>query len=264
MALMETRGLVKTYGRRCVVNHLDLDVNQGEIVGLLGPNGAGKTTTFRTVVGLVRPDDGSVTFRGQDISQVPVFRRARLGIGYLAQDPSIFRSMTVIENLLAVLEWRRGLSRRQQHERARALLVRLHLDGLADQRSASLSGGEQRRLEIARVLALDPALILLDEPFANVDPITVQEIQEILREMKAEGIGILLTDHSVRETLTVTDRSYIIAEGRILRHGSARELVDDELVKSTYLGKGFSMPELESAPGAGGPTGDGELGPGGG
>jgi lipopolysaccharide export system ATP-binding protein len=261
MALMETRGLVKTYGRRCVVNQVDLDVDQGEIVGLLGPNGAGKTTTFRAVVGLVRPDQGSVTFRGADISHVPVFRRARLGIGYLAQEPSVFRSMTVIENLLAVLEWRRGLSRSQQHERARNLLVRLHLDGLADQRSGSLSGGEQRRIEIARVLALDPALILLDEPFANVDPITVQEIQQILREMKAEGIGILLTDHSVRETLAVTDRSYIIADGRILRHGRARELVDDELVKTTYLGRGFRMPELESAQEPGMAAGDGGRGP---
>lgn len=245
-ALLKVEDLVKAYAGRRVVNGIGLRVDPREIVGLLGPNGAGKTTTFRMVVGLIRPDEGRIRFRGQDVSALPVYRRARLGMGYLAQDPSAFRGLSVEQNLLAVLEWMPDLHRSDRQDVCDDLIERFHLENLRHQRAAHLSGGEQRRLEIARVLARRPTLMLLDEPFANIDPRTVEELQEILGTLRDEGMGILITDHNVRETLTVTNRSYIIVDGRIFQHGPAKRLVEDEMVRRTYLGERFTMPELDA------------------
>jgi lipopolysaccharide export system ATP-binding protein len=246
MTLLVGRNLGKSYRRRRVVDDVSVRVEPGEIVGLLGPNGAGKTTTFLMVLGMVRPDAGSVWFRDADVTRMPIYRRARLGMAYLPQEPSIFRRMTVESNVLAILETLR-LSRAERRARLESLLAELDLTRLRTSRADTLSGGERRRLEITRALVLEPTLLLLDEPFAGVDPIAVQEIQGILRRLRAEkGIGILLTDHNVRETLSVTDRSYIIADGKILRHGTPSALVRDEVVRRTYLGEGFSMPELEA------------------
>ncbi len=251
MALLEARDLVKSYRQRMVVDHVGFQVEPGEIVGLLGPNGAGKTTSFRMVVGMVRPDAGQVFLRDKVISRLPIYKRARRGIAYLPQEPSVFRRMTVEGNLLAILETLR-LSRTERKTRMDRLVQELDLEGVRGSRAEVLSGGERRRLEIARALVHDPALLLLDEPFAGVDPITVQEIQGILRRLKAEkDIAILLTDHNVRETLAITDRSYIIAAGKILRHGTPEVLVADEVVRRTYLGAGFSMPELGREQGRG-------------
>ncbi len=241
MALLEARELVKAYRRRTVVDKVTFQVEPAEIVGLLGPNGAGKTTSFRMVVGIVAPDQGQVRLKDEDITRLPIYKRARRGIAYLPQEPSIFRRMTVMDNLLAILE---TLPMRHAERRARAekLLGDLDLLRLKGSRAETLSGGERRRLEIARSLVHEPLLLLLDEPFAGVDPITVQEIQGILQRLKQEHrLAILLTDHNVRETLAITDRSYIIAEGRILRHGSPDDLVKDEVVRRTYLGQGFTM-----------------------
>ena len=244
MSLLVTRKLVKTYRRRRVVDEVSFRVEPGEVVGLLGPNGAGKTTSFLMVLGMVRPDSGEVLFRDEDVTRKAIFRRARLGIAYLPQEPSVFRRMSVEGNILAILETIR-MSRAQRRARLDALLAELDLTPLRKARADTLSGGERRRLEITRALVLEPALLLLDEPFAGVDPIAVQEIQAIVRRLRSEkGISILLTDHNVRETLSVTDRSYIIAEGKILRHGVPSELVNDAVVRRTYLGETFSMPEL--------------------
>ena len=244
MSILSTRGLVKAFRKRRVVDGVSFRVEPGEIVGLLGPNGAGKTTSFLMVLGMVRPDEGEVLFRDEDVTRKPIFRRARLGIAYLPQEPSVFRKMTVEGNVLAILETLR-LSRAERARRLEELLGELDLTPRRKSRADTLSGGERRRLEITRALVLEPSLLLLDEPFAGVDPIAVQDIQNILRRLRGErGISILLTDHNVRETLTVTDRSYIIAEGKILRHGAPAELVKDEVVRRTYLGEGFSMPEL--------------------
>jgi lipopolysaccharide export system ATP-binding protein len=244
MSLLATRQLSKTYRRRRVVDDVSLRVEPGEIVGLLGPNGAGKTTSFLMVLGMVRPDAGQVLFRDEDVTRKPIYRRARLGIAFLPQEPSVFRKMTVEGNILAILETLR-LSRADRKRRLEVLLDELGLRPRRASRADTLSGGERRRLEITRALVLEPSLLLLDEPFAGVDPIAVQDIQGILRRLREErGISILLTDHNVRETLSVTDRSYIIAEGRILRQGVPAELVKDEVVRRTYLGEGFSMPEL--------------------
>jgi lipopolysaccharide export system ATP-binding protein len=228
-----------------VVDGIGLRVDRGEIVGLLGPNGAGKTTTFRMILGLVRPNEGRVSFDGQNIAQMPVYRRARLGMGYLAQEPSTFRSLTVEQNMLAVLEWIPELSKAAVQDRCDELLERLHLHELRSQRASHLSGGEQRRLEIARVLARRPAIMLLDEPFANIDPRTVEELQAILARLRDDGMGILITDHNVRDTLAITSRSYIIVDGRIFQHGPAKRLIEDEMVRRTYLGDSFTMPELD-------------------
>ncbi|MFM8387082.1 MAG: LPS export ABC transporter ATP-binding protein [Planctomycetia bacterium] len=241
MALLEAHDLAKAYRRRTVVDRVAFTVEPGEIVGLLGPNGAGKTTSFRMVVGVVKPDAGSVRLRGEDITRLPIYRRARLGIAYLPQEPSVFRRMTALDNLLALLETL-PLGRQERLARAERLLADLDLLRVRDSRAEVLSGGERRRLEIARSLVHEPALLLLDEPFAGVDPITVQEIQGILQRLTHErGLAILLTDHNVRETLAITDRSYIIAEGRILRHGVPGELVNDELVRRIYLGERFQL-----------------------
>jgi lipopolysaccharide export system ATP-binding protein len=245
MSLLNARQLVKAYRGRRVVDDVSFRVEPGEIVGLLGPNGAGKTTSFLMVLGMVRPDAGQVLFRDDDVTRRPIYRRARLGMAYLPQEPSVFRKMTVEGNVLAILETLR-LRRSERKARLEVLLDELGLRARRASRADTLSGGERRRLEITRALVLEPSLLLLDEPFAGVDPIAVQDIQGILRRLREErGISILLTDHNVRETLSVTDRSYIIAEGKILRHGVPSELVKDEVVRRTYLGEGFSMPELE-------------------
>jgi lipopolysaccharide export system ATP-binding protein len=248
LALLEARRLHKSFRHRVVVNHVSFRVDPGEIVGLLGPNGAGKTTSFRMVLGMVRPDEGQVILRDEDVTHLPIYQRARRGVAYLPQEPSVFRRMTVEGNLLALLETM-PIPRAERHARMERLVDELDLGTVRASRAEVLSGGERRRLEIARALVHDPTLLLLDEPFAGVDPITVQEIQGILRRLRAEkGIAILLTDHNVRETLAVTDRSYIIAVGEILRHGTPGVLVRDEVVRRTYLGEGFHMPELDPAP----------------
>ncbi|MEN8151204.1 MAG: LPS export ABC transporter ATP-binding protein [Planctomycetota bacterium] len=244
MELLKVEGLVKSFRKRRVVDKVSFHVKPGEIVGLLGPNGAGKTTTFRMTVGMIRPEAGSVILGGRDIGKAPMHRRARLGMGYLSQEPSVFRGLSVEENVNAVLE----LVERDKAERAKimdALLEELGLVRVRKSNAAVLSGGERRRLEITRALVTRPKLILLDEPFSGIDPIAVADIQEIVKQLRDRGIGVLLTDHNVRETLSITDRSYIIYQGRILRHGTSSELVEDELVRQIYLGEKFRMPELE-------------------
>jgi lipopolysaccharide export system ATP-binding protein len=244
MKLLAVEGLEKSFRKRKVVDRVSFDVSEGEIVGLLGPNGAGKTTSFRMTVGMLTPDAGTVSFKGKDITRAPMFRRARLGMGYLSQEPSVFRGLSVEENILAILE----LEVSDKKERMRMLDLLLEELGLTRVRKSKanvLSGGERRRLEITRALVTQPALMLLDEPFSGIDPIAVGEIQDLVVELRDRGIGVLLTDHNVRETLSVTDRSYIIYRGRILRHGTSAALVDDELVRKIYLGEKFRMPELE-------------------
>ena len=240
-ALLEVRGLVKSYRRRRVVDGVSYRVEPGEIVGLLGPNGAGKTTSFRMTVGLTRPEGGEVWLRGKECSNLPMYRRARMGMGYLPQEASIFRRMKVRDNLLAVLE-AMPLKRSQRRARAEELMEELDLTPLADNLAETLSGGERRRLEICRALASDPAILLLDEPFAGVDPIAVEEIQDMVNRLKRRNIGILITDHNVRETLASTDRAYIIHQGSILREGTADQLIRDPRVREVYLGKSFDAP----------------------
>lgn len=235
-----TQGLVKVYKSRRVVDGVSLEVNTGEIVGLLGPNGAGKTTTFYMVVGLIRPSDGKVLLDTADITQQPMYQRARNGIGYLPQEPSIFRKLTVADNLRLVLEMT-GLSRLEQKKKMDSLLEEFSLSHLRDQKGYVLSGGERRRVEIARALATDPSFILLDEPFTGVDPIAVSEIQGIVSKLKERGIGILITDHNVRETLSITDRAYIIFQGKILTSGTSDKLPNDPIAKKFYLGDRFEM-----------------------
>ncbi len=232
--------LVKVYSRRRVVNEISLEVTKGEIVGLLGPNGAGKTTTFYMVVGLIRPNAGTIRLQEQDITRLPMYRRARLGVGYLAQEASVFRKLTVEQNLIAILEtFVRSKGERQQ--RCDRLLEELNLARLRRRKAFTLSGGERRRVEIARALVTDPDFILLDEPFTGVDPIAVEEIQEILAGLKKKGLGVLITDHNVRETLHITDRAYIMNEGRILVSGDAATLVDDPIARKVYLGQRFTL-----------------------
>ena len=242
MRLLEVKDVVKSYGRRCVVNRVNFHLEEGEIVGLLGPNGAGKTTSFLMTVGRVRPDSGEVRFKGRDVTRTPMYKRARLGLGYLSQERSDFQRLTVEENILAILETQ-PLNRRERQDRLEELLRELDLVNLRKNRAYTLSGGERRRLEITRALASNPDLILLDEPFAGVDPIAVAETQEIVRSLKERNISVLLTDHNVRETLSITDRSYIIAEGRIIQHGKPRDLINDPTVRKVYLGEKFSMYE---------------------
>ena len=240
MTLLEVTGLVKSYGDRTVVRDVSYHVDEGEIVGLLGPNGAGKTTTFRMTVGMIRPDKGQVILDGNDITHLPMYKRARLGMGYLSQEPSIFRHMSVRDNLLAVLE-ARGVKSKVRHSRADELIEGFGLGHVAQAGATTLSGGERRRLELARTLALEPQLVLLDEPFSGVDPIAVEDIQKHLHTLRDEGIAVLITDHAVRETLGTTDRAYIIYEGSIFQHGNAKALADDPEVRKIYLGETFSM-----------------------
>ena len=237
---LETKRLVKGYNGRPVVDGVDISVRTGEIVGLLGPNGAGKTTTFAMTVGYVRPDGGRILLDEHDVTDMPMYMRARAGIGYLAQEPSIFRRLTVEENILAILETL-PLSRSEPTDRLYELLDELGMRQLAKNRADTLSGGERRRLEITRALVTQPSLLLLDEPFSGIDPIAVAECQEIIRTLRDRGLGILLTDHNVRETLAVTDRSYLMAEGRVLITGGAEDLINDPRARGIYLGPQFRM-----------------------
>lgn len=240
MAILETVEISKSYRGRRVVNDVSLKVEQGEIVGLLGPNGAGKTTSFYMVVGLISPDSGKVTLDGVDLTHMPMFQRARRGISYLPQEASVFRKLTVEENLMAILQTRR-MSGRERREKMNRLIEQLGLETVRHSKGYVLSGGERRRVEIARSLAIDPIFLLLDEPFSGIDPIQVLELQKIILELKREGIGILVTDHNVRETLSVTDRAYIINAGKIFRSGSPASLAQDSEVKRVYLGESFSF-----------------------
>jgi lipopolysaccharide export system ATP-binding protein len=251
MALLQVQGLMKTYGRRRVVNGVSFEVNAGEVVGLLGPNGAGKTTSFRMTTGMVTPNAGKVVFAGQEVTTWPMYRRARLGMGYLSQESSIFRRLTVEQNILAILEampasrsLKRRLTARERHERMEKALEEFGLNRVRKSMASLLSGGEKRRLEIARCLVCEPLLILLDEPFTGIDPITINEIQGIVRRLRASGIGLLLTDHNVREALKITDRSYVITDGMVEAHGTPEEIVKNQLVIDRYLGREFAEETL--------------------
>ena len=237
---LSTRNLVKKYRKRIVVNHVSIEVEQGEIVGLLGPNGAGKTTTFYMIVGLIRPLEGRIFLDKEDITTLPVYKRARRGIGYLAQEASVFRGLSVEDNILAVMEMS-DMPRSEQKERLESLIDEFGLERIRKNKGNQLSGGERRRTEIARALALKPRFILLDEPFAGVDPIAVEDIQEIVAHLKDKNIGILITDHNVHETLSITNRAYLLYEGKIMKSGTSEELAEDEHVRRVYLGKNFEL-----------------------
>ena len=232
--------LTKIYGKRTVTNKVSFQVGQGEIVGLLGPNGAGKTTSFYQVVGLVKPDNGDVFLNDINITKLPMYKRAKMGLGYLPQEASVFRKLTVEDNIAAVLEMTK-LSRSQQKEKLETLILEFNLDHVRKSNGDVLSGGERRRTEIARALAVDPKFILLDEPFAGIDPIAVEDIQTIVTRLKYKNIGILITDHNVNETLSICDRAYLLIEGKIYKHGSAEELAKDEQVRRLYLGRNFEL-----------------------
>lgn len=238
--LVRTEGLVKAYRRRRVVDGVDIRVRAGEIVGLLGPNGAGKTTSFYMIIGLVAPTAGRVYFEGRDVTRMPMFRRARMGMGYLAQEPSVFRQLTVAENVMAILETL-PVPPRERTLRLQHLLGELKIGHLANQKAYTLSGGERRRLEITRALVTNPSLIMLDEPFSGVDPLAVYDVQQIVIDLRKRGLGILITDHNVRETLAVVDRAYLICEGKVLREGTSDFLIDDPVSRELYLGPRFSM-----------------------
>ncbi|HUS86422.1 MAG TPA: LPS export ABC transporter ATP-binding protein [Bacteroidales bacterium] len=240
MMKLHTENLVKKYRNRAVVNNVSIEVEQGEIVGLLGPNGAGKTTSFYMIVGLIKANEGKIFLDNQNITGLPVYKRARLGIGYLAQEASVFRRLSVEDNLRAILEMS-GFGKKEQSERLESLLTEFGLAKIRKQLGITLSGGERRRTEIARALALKPRFILLDEPFAGVDPIAVEDIQEIVAHLKDRNIGILITDHNVHETLSITDRAYLLFEGKILKSGTSEQLADDEQVRKVYLGKNFEL-----------------------
>ena len=237
---LEVRDLVKSYGGRKVVNGLSFQVKQGEIVGLLGPNGAGKTTAFYMTVGLIRPDEGKVVFQEKDVTNIPMHTRARMGMGYLAQEPSVFRNLTVEENILCILETLH-LSKSEMRVRLEQLLHELHLEHLAKKKAVGLSGGERRRVEITRALVTNPAFLMLDEPFANIDPISVQDVKNLIRHLANKGISILITDHNAREIFSIVDKSYLIQEGRVTLEGSLDELIHNEEARRTYLGTDFKM-----------------------
>ena len=238
--IIETRNLVKVYGQRRVVDDVSLSVEQGTIVGLLGPNGAGKTTTFYMVVGIAKPDSGTILLDGQDIGQMPLYQRARLGIGYLPQEASIFRKMTVEENLMSILETT-SLSHEEQIKKMDELIDEFGIGHIRKNLGTALSGGDRRRVEIARSLATDPAFILLDEPFAGIDPIAVADIQGLIAHLAKRGIGILITDHNVRETLSIVDKAYILASGQVLLHGDSESIANDPTARKYYLGENFRM-----------------------
>lgn len=240
MRLLETKGLEKSYRGRKVVSGVDILVKRGEVVGLLGPNGAGKTTTFYMVVGIVPPEEGKIIFDNEDITGLPIHERSRLGIGYLAQETSVFRKLTVQENIMAILETL-PIGPAERSERLKELLAELNIAHLAKAKAYTLSGGETRRLEITRALVNRPSFILLDEPFSGIDPIVVSEAQGIIRELRAKGLGVLVTDHNVRETLSITDRAYLISEGKILISGTAQDLINNPQARSIYLGERFRM-----------------------
>ena len=240
LQLLETNNLIKTYGTRNVVDGLSIKVGRSEIVGLLGPNGAGKTTTFYMTVGIIKPTSGQVVFDSENITKKPIHDRCKLGMGYLAQEPSIFRKLTVEENIMAILETL-NISPRERRKRLKSLLEELNIAHLARSKAYTLSGGERRRLEITRALVTNPSFLLLDEPFSGIDPIVVAEAQEIIKELRNRGLGILLTDHNVRETLAITDRAYLIADGKILISGTANDLINNPEARKIYLGEKFSM-----------------------
>lgn len=242
---LESKDLVKKYRKRVVVNQVSIRVNQGEIVGLLGPNGAGKTTTFYMFTGIVRPNKGNVYLNNEDITRKPMYQRARMGIGYLSQEPSVFRNLTVRQNLESILEFL-SLKRSEIKTRVDSLIEEFGLEKVANNKGQSLSGGERRRTEIARALVTNPKFILLDEPFAGVDPIAVEDIQQIVADLKRRNIGIFITDHNVHETLAITDRAYLMFEGKILREGTAEELAEDEEAKKLYLGSQFKLDRYNS------------------
>lgn len=237
---LHTDNLIKRYHSRTVVDHVSIEVEEGEIVGLLGPNGAGKTTSFYMIVGLIKPNEGKIFLDDEEITSLPVYKRARRGIGYLAQEASVFRSLSVEDNIRAVLEMS-GFPEWEQKERLETLLNEFGLNKIRKSKGIQLSGGERRRTEIARALALKPKFILLDEPFAGVDPIAVEDIQSIVSHLRSKNIGILITDHNVHETLSITDRAYLLFEGRILKAGTAAQLAEDEHVRKVYLGKNFEL-----------------------
>ena len=237
--LIEANQLTKVYDGRSVVNEVNLNILSGEIVGLLGPNGAGKTTSFYMIVGLVIPSLGNILYKGKDVTKMPMFQRSRLGIGYLSQEPSVFRKLTVKENVLSILETL-PISKKEQNRRLDKLLNELKIDHLANQKAFTLSGGERRRLEICRSLVTEPSILLLDEPFSGVDPIAVNDVQEILLDLKKQGIGILITDHNVRDTLDIVDRAYLLCEGKILSEGNKDFLINDKISKEFYLGTRFN------------------------
>ena len=238
---IETRQLVKTYKNRVVVDHVSITVEQGSIVGLLGPNGAGKTTTFYMIVGIIRPDEGDVTVDGTPITNMPIHLRHQFGIGYLPQEASIFRKLSVKDNLMALLETRKDLNRVQKKEKADQLMEEFHISHVQNSIGSELSGGERRRVEIARALTMDPFFILLDEPFAGVDPLAVEDIQKVVGHLKERGIGILITDHNVRETLSIVDRAYILSEGKVLLEGPAQMIAEHPVARKFYLGENFSL-----------------------
>lgn len=240
MSELIARNLVKEYKKRKVVNNVSLKLKQGEIVGLLGPNGAGKTTTFYMICGMIKPGEGEIEFDKDIITDLPMFKRARLGIGYLPQEASIFRKLTVRENILSILQFM-NLSSDERDEKCNKLLEEFHITKIKDSKGYLLSGGERRRTEIARCLAADPKFILLDEPFAGIDPIASEEIMKIISSLRKRGIGILITDHNVHETLSIVDRAYILIDGKIFKSGNADELANDELVRKFYLGENFSL-----------------------
>ncbi len=237
---IHTNNLVKVYKNRTVVNQVSIEVKQGEIVGLLGPNGAGKTTSFYMVVGLIKPDEGTVFLNEEDITSLPMYKRAQLGIGYLPQEPSVFRKLTVEDNIMAVLEMTK-LNKTQRKEKLETLLQEFNLNKVRKNNGDSLSGGERRRTEIARALAVDPKFILLDEPFAGVDPIAVEDIQTVVAKLKYKNIGVLITDHNVNETLSICDRVYLLIDGKIFKQGTAEQLANDEQVRRLYLGTNFEL-----------------------
>tara|TARA_R110002072_G_scaffold11196_2_gene50896 strand:- start:55307 stop:56032 length:726 start_codon:yes stop_codon:yes gene_type:complete len=241
MDTLNARHLAKSYKGRQVVRDVSLTVNSGQIVGLLGPNGAGKTTCFYMIVGLVNADKGNIHINDQDLTGLPIFARARLGLGYLPQDSSIFRNLTVEDNIMAILETRKDLDKAQRREKMESLIQEFHINHIRTNKGMSLSGGERRRTEIARALATDPRFILLDEPFAGVDPISVSDIKSIIEHLKMRGIGVLLTDHNVRETLDICEKAYIVSEGGIIAEGSATQILENQKVRDVYLGKNFHI-----------------------
>ena len=238
--ILKVQNLTKTYSGKLVVSGLSFQVREGEVVGLLGPNGAGKTTAFYMTIGLIAPESGNVYFKNQDVTESPIHQRAKLGMGYLAQEPSVFRYMTVEENILCILETL-SLSKQERKQRLEKLLSELHLEKLAKKRAISLSGGERRRLEITRALVTEPSLLLLDEPFANIDPLAVNDVKKMIRHLRQKGISILITDHNAREIFSIVDRSYLLQEGKVLMSGSVNELLESKEARSTYFGEDFRL-----------------------
>ena len=243
--LLRTDTLVKKYKQRTVVRGVSIEVNQGEIVGLLGPNGAGKTTTFYMIVGLIKPFSGHVFIDNEEITKFPMYKRAQLGIGYLAQEASVFRQMSVEDNIYSVMQFKKDMTKQQRNEKLESLLDEFGLQHIRKSKGIQLSGGERRRCEIARALAIDPKFILLDEPFAGVDPIAVEDIQRVVAKLKTKNIGVLITDHNANETLSITDRAYLVFEGQLLKAGTPEELANDPVVRSHYLGSNFELRKKE-------------------